>query len=194
MAGAITSECHQADLRLGHAAQAVALDAQQPLDGDRAEPGLDLDLDELGVGQLPVADAIVGERCGGPGGLADEHQQLDRHAGPLGELRERDAAERREPLVGGLIEEVERDLAAPDGGAQAVERDARGDQAAHQPTRRTSPRRESAVGVRCVTMPSSTSRLSSSTADAGSPGRLGSLVRVHGPYSSEERPRMGRWR
>ena len=43
------------------------------------------------------------------GRFADEHQQFDRHPGPFGHLRERDAAERREPLEGRRVEEVERD-------------------------------------------------------------------------------------
>jgi hypothetical protein len=68
-----------------------------------------------------------------PCGFADERQQLDRHAGTLAELREGDATERREPLEHRRVEEVERDLAAPDGGAQAVQRDARRHQAFDQP-------------------------------------------------------------
>jgi len=69
-------------------------------------------------GQLCVADPIVGKRRHGAGGFTDEQEQLDRHAGPLGRLRERLAAERREPLERGGFEEVERDLTAPDGRAQ----------------------------------------------------------------------------
>ena len=43
-------------LRFGHAAQAIALDPEQSLDGCRVEPCLDLGLDERGVRQLVVAD------------------------------------------------------------------------------------------------------------------------------------------
>ncbi len=49
------------------------------------------------------------------------------------DLREGDAAERRESLERRRVEEVERDLAAPDGGAEAVERDARLHEAHHEP-------------------------------------------------------------
>ena len=129
----MTSDFHQADSVSAMRRRLSPGDAQQPLDGDRVETRGDLELDERGVRQLAVANAIVGQWRAGSGRFADEHQQLDRHAGPLGELREGDAAERREPLEGGLVEEVERDLAAPHGGAQAVERDARRRQAADEP-------------------------------------------------------------
>ena len=50
------------------------------------------------VRELIVAHAVVRIRRGGARRLADERQQLDRDAGPLGELANVDAAERREPL------------------------------------------------------------------------------------------------
>ena len=183
MAGAITSEFHQADSGLGQAAQAVARDTQQPLDGDRVEAGRDLELDELGVRQLAVANAIVGQRRAGSGGLADEHQQLDRHAGPLGELREGEAAERREPLVGGRVEEVERDLAAPHGGAQAVQRDASRRQAVDQPRPAHVTRREASVsvGLEDAQLDQPAQLLE---ADPGPLGRFGDLVSLHEPYCS----------
>ena len=133
MAGTITSVCHMSDLRLGHAAQVVTLGTDQPLDRCRPEPGLDRRLDEVHIRQLLVADAIARRGRGGPGGLADEQEQLDRHARPLGNLGERGAAERREPLEGGRVEEVERELPIPYRGAQAVQRDACRRQALHQP-------------------------------------------------------------
>ena len=117
-------------LRLGHPAQGVALDAQQPQGRGLVEAGLHPECDELGVRQLLVADPVVGQRRGRSGGFADLHQQIDRHAGPLGEPGDRDVAERREALEGGCVEEVEREHAAPHRGAQRVERDARGDKAA----------------------------------------------------------------
>ena len=74
--------------------------------------------------------------------------KVDRDAGPLSELGERHAAECREPLIGGFIEEVERDLAAPDGGSQAVERDARRRQAGDHPDAAHVTWREPVLGVR----------------------------------------------
>jgi hypothetical protein len=174
-------------LRLGQAAQAVAGDAEQSLDGDRVEARHDLERDELGVGQLAVANAIVGQRRSGAGSFADEHQQVDGHAGPLRELRERDAAERREPLVGRVIEEVERDLAALDRGAEAVQRDARRRQAVDQPRAAHITRRQPVLGVRRedaqVDQPAQLI-----DADPGPLGRFGDLVPLHEPYCRAERP------
>ena len=133
-------------LRLGHAPHAVALGAQQLLDGGLAEPRLDLRLDHLGAGELLVANAIVGLRRDRAGCFADPHQQLDRHAGPFGQLSEGDAAERREPLERGCVEEVERHRAVPDDGAEAFERDAGRREALHQCRAAQMTRREPAVG------------------------------------------------
>ena len=129
----------QGRLRLGHAAQAVALDAQHLLDGGRTEPRLDLRLDRTRRRAVPRRGCGRREAARRAGSFADQHQQLDRHIGTLGELREGDVAERREALEGGRVEEVERDLAAPDGGTQAVQRDAGGGEACTRLTRRTSP-------------------------------------------------------
>ena len=51
-------------LRLGHAAQAVALDPHQLLQGGRAKARRDRQLEHLRVGQLLVANLVVGERRG----------------------------------------------------------------------------------------------------------------------------------
>jgi hypothetical protein len=118
---------------LGHPAQAVGLGSDQPLDHGGTEPGLDGRLDQVRIRQFLVPDTIVRRGRDGPGGFPDEQDQLDRHACPCGDLGEGGAAERREPLEGGRIEEVERDLPIPNRGAQAVQRDARCRQALHQP-------------------------------------------------------------
>jgi hypothetical protein len=106
----------QGGFGLGHETHAVALRAQQLLDRGVTDPETDLGLGHVGVGQLLVADAVVGSRRDGAGRLADVHEQLDRHAGPLRQLRECDATERREPFECRGVEEVERDLAGADGG------------------------------------------------------------------------------
>jgi hypothetical protein len=88
-----------------------------------AESRLDLRLDHRRTGELLVANAIVGLRGDRAGCLADPHQQLDRHARPLGKMTKGDAAERREPLERGGVEEVERYLAVADDGPEALQRD-----------------------------------------------------------------------
>ena len=107
-----------------------------------AEPGLDLAFDHRDEGEFLVTHRIVGSRRDGARGLTDEHEHLDRHAAPLGHLREGRPAERREPVEGGRVEEVERELSGPDGGAQTLERDARGGQAHHEPRAAQVTRRE----------------------------------------------------
>ncbi len=178
-------------LRLGHAAQAVALDPEQSLAGRRIEPGVDLRLDERGIRQLIVADQIVRTRRRRTGSLADEHQQGDRDAGALTELGERRPAERREPLIGGFVEEVERDLAAPDGRGQAVERDARGRQAGDHPDAADVTRREPVLGVR-----REDAQVDKPTqlvdADPGPHGRVGDLVSLHAPTVAVSVMRLAR--
>ena len=77
-------------LGLGDAAQAVALDADQLLDRGRAEAGLDRPPRASRRRAAPRrARGRPGAGGDGPAGLADEQQQLDRDAGPLGHLGER---------------------------------------------------------------------------------------------------------
>ncbi len=183
-AGAITSEFHQAD------SVSTRRRRQSPAARNSCwmaiglKPRGDLERDELGVRQLALANAIVGLRRAGSGRFADVHQQVDRDAGPLGELREGDVAEHREPLIGGHVEEVERDLAALQDGAQAVQRDARRRQACRRaPHGARAPvvKRPSASGLR---MPSSTMPAQLLDAESGPLGRFGDLVRLHEPYCS----------
>ncbi len=121
-----------ARLCLGHAAQSIGLNPHHLAQGLRPKPRTRRELDHLGVRQLLVADLIFGARRGGSRSLTDLHQQLDRHTAPLGELGEGDPAERREALERRRVEEGERDVAAPNGSAQAVHGDAGGDKAVHR--------------------------------------------------------------
>ena len=98
--------------------------AQQLQDGGLTEPRPDLRFDHPGARQLVVANAIVGLGGDRASCFADPHQQFDRHAGLLSKLGEGDAAEGGEPLECGRVEEVERQLAALDDGAEAFEGDA----------------------------------------------------------------------
>ncbi len=111
-------------LRLGESPHAVTLDANQLLDRRCMEPAVHGRLDHRGVREFFVTHAIAWSRCDRTGGLTDVEEQLDRCAGLLGELCERGAAQGREALERGCIEEVQGDLSTPDGGAQALQRDA----------------------------------------------------------------------
>ena len=167
-------------LGLGDAAERIAVDAEQSLDPGPAEPRAHRALEEVGVWQLLVADQVVGKRRGRSGGLADQHQQVDRHPGSLCELREGDVAQRREAFEGGRIEEVERELAAPDRRAQAVERDSRLDKAADHADATNGPGREAAVRTRADD-PRLDQPRQLLGVDTGPLCGLGKFVPVHGP-------------
>ena len=188
----ITSDSPPGGLRLRHAPQAVALEAHELLDGSRAETRVHLRFDEFGVGELLVTDPIVGKRSRGAGSFADEHEQLDRHAGPLGHFRKGAAAQRREPLEGGRVEEVERDLSASDGGAQPFQRNARCRQAPSHARAADMTRGEPALGVR-IEDPKLHEPAQLIGADAAPLGRLGQVVGLHAPYCSGGAPDDGRF-
>ncbi len=173
-------------LGLRHAAQAIGPDAEQSLAGGGVEAGGDLGLQERGVREFRVTDLVVRMRRSRPGGLADQHQRLDRHAGPIGQLSEGHAAERGEPLVGRFIEEVQRDLATADGVTEAIERDARCQQAVHHPDATDGPAREAvALGRGDDAQLDQAAQLGD--VDAGPLGGLGERVRRHAPYCSGAR-------
>ena len=108
---------------LGDPADAVALDAEQPLDARRPEALGELQFDERHDRDLVLAQPIVGRRGRHADRLPDDHQQFERDAGPLADLLERLVRQGGEPLVGGRVEEVERERAALDGGPDGFERD-----------------------------------------------------------------------
>jgi hypothetical protein len=110
-------------LLLGDPPDAVAVDAEQALDRRRAEPLLDLQPEERHDRLLVLAQPVVGIGCRQPDRLADRRQQLEGHAGPLAHLPERLGAEGREPLVGGRVQERQRDGPAPDPLGEPLERD-----------------------------------------------------------------------
>jgi hypothetical protein len=108
---------------LGDPADAVALDAEQSLDARGAEALGELHLDERHDRDLVLAQPIVGRGWRHPDRLPDDRQQLERDAGPLAHLPERLVGEGGEPLIGGRVEEVERERAALDSGPDGFERD-----------------------------------------------------------------------
>ena len=111
-------------LRFGDPAGAVALHTEQTLDRGRPEPLGDLELDERHDRHLVLAQSVVGRRLRHADRLADDRQELERDPGPIADLLERLGGEGGEPLVGGRVEEVERQGATPDGVAHTFERDA----------------------------------------------------------------------
>ena len=108
---------------LGDPADAVALDAEQPLDSRRAEALGELHLDERHDRDLVLAQPIVGRGRRHADRLPDDRQQLVRDAGPLADLPERLVGQGGEPLVRGRVEEGQRERAALDGGPDGFERD-----------------------------------------------------------------------
>ena len=108
---------------LGHPPDAVALDAEQPLDARRTEALGDLQLDERHDRDLVLSQPIVGRGGCHADRLPDDHQQLERDAGPLADLPECLVGQGGEPFVGGGVEEGERERAASDGGRDRFERD-----------------------------------------------------------------------
>ena len=139
-------------------------------------------------GSFLFSDQVVGARRGRAGGFADEHQQLDRRAGPLGEPRERDVAERRESLEDGVIEEVERDLAAAHDGAEAVREDASRREALDQPDLPDVACREATLVVGHDD-PRVDQPAKFIGTDAGPTSSLGELISLHGPRLYRVRPR-----
>ena len=109
-------------LRFGDPTGAVALDAEQTLDGGRPEPFGDLELDERHDRHLVLAKSVIRRRLRHADRFADDRQQLERDPGPIADLLERLVGKRGEPLVAGRIEEVERQRTTPDGVAHTFER------------------------------------------------------------------------
>ena len=108
MAGSITSEFHQAASWFGDPAGAVALDAEQTLDGGGPESFGDLELDERHDRHLVLAKSIIRRWLRHADRFADDRQQLERDPGPIADLLERLGGKVGEPLKAGCIEEVER--------------------------------------------------------------------------------------
>jgi hypothetical protein len=107
-------------------------------------------------------------------------QELDRHARPLGRLGEGVTAERSKALIRGRIQEVEGDAPGPDGGAQAVERDAGVCEALHQCGAPEHARREAVVLIRHED-PELAEAAQLVDADPAAFGCLGQIVRLHAP-------------
>jgi len=104
-------------------AGAVALHTDQTLDRGRPESFRDLEFDERHDRHLIVAKSVIGGWLRHADRFADDHQQVERDAGPLADLAERLGRECREPLVAGRVEERERQGIALDARGQTFERD-----------------------------------------------------------------------
>ena len=108
---------------LGDPPEAVAHHPQVAFHGDRAEALGQLELEGRNDRHLVLANAT--RRIGHvrAGGLAHRHQQVHGDAGPGAQLLERLVGERGEQAVRGIVDEVEREVAASQRTRQGLERD-----------------------------------------------------------------------
>lgn len=120
-------------LHLGDAAQAVADGSERAFDGRVFEPALQLGLDERHDGHLVLPHPVLRSRQRRANRLADDHQQLHRHAGLGAQLLECHAAERGKAIKARTVEEGERDTPLSHVRGQAVEREPCSDEALDQP-------------------------------------------------------------
>ena len=109
-------------LGLDHSPQALAVDAEDALDGCRGKAACQGRLDERKDLRLVLAHPVVGLRDGEPDRLAHDQEELDRDAGAIGGLAECVGGQGRDAVVVTEVEDVERDEAAFDGLGDAVER------------------------------------------------------------------------
>ena len=110
-------------LLLGDPPGPVALDTEQSLDRGRPESLIELELDERHDRHLILAKPVIGRRLRHADRFADDHQQLERDPGPVGDLLERLGCEGGEPFVAGRVEEGERQGTALDAGGHTFEGD-----------------------------------------------------------------------
>ena len=123
--GSRTSVRHQSDSVSATRRMPSPATRRAPFDRGRPDPGRDEDLEIRDDPQLVLPQVAVGVGLGRAGRLADDEQELDRDARPVGQLTERLGGIAGEPVVARLIDEVERQVT----GLQRLGEDRQGDAA-----------------------------------------------------------------